>query len=272
MLDTTIYNTVQDEMITRAPHFEADGQTHTETYKEDRAKVWELLMEICGTRMDCWTYIECRQPNQDGRAGFLGLYNNYLLGPNKVDNQAAKAEAKLLNTTYAGEKKRWNFDKYVQVHISQFTVLQSLEQYGYKGIDARTRVCFLMAGIKMKDLDPVTTRIMSSPKLKLDFDSCSHEPIPQLHPKPDRPGGVNPALNITRVSTGDAGAEDVEDRYYTRAVYNKLTPDQKLALKRRREARGDGDTSGNNKGKHFKRKKMDVVKEVRKLAAVIAQL
>ena len=119
MLDTTIYNTVQDEMITRAPHFEADGQTHTETYKEDRAKVWELLMELCGTRMDCWTYIECRQPNQDGRAGFLGLYNNYL-GPNKVDNQAAKVEAKLLNTTYAGEKKRWNFDKYVQAstHLS----------------------------------------------------------------------------------------------------------------------------------------------------------
>ena len=270
MLDTTIYNTVQDEMITRAPHFEADGQTHTETYKEDRAKVWELLMEICGTRMDCWTYIECRQPNQDGRAGFLGLYNNYL-GPNKVDNQAAKAEAKLLNTTYAGEKKRWNFDKYVQVHISQFTMLQSLEQYGYKGIDARTRVRFLMAGIKTKDLDPVTTRIMSSPELKLDFDSCVNLYRDYIQSQIGR-RGVNPALNIARISTGDAGAEDVEDRYYTRAEYNKLTPDQKLALKRRREARGDGDASGNNKGKRFKRKKMDVAKEVRKLAAVVAQL
>ena len=270
-LDTTVYNTVRDEMIARAPHFEADGQTHTQTYKEDRAKVWELLTEICGTRMDCWTYIECGQPNQDGRAGFLGLYNNYL-GPNKVDNQAAKAEAKLLNTTYAGEKKRWNFDKYVQVHISQFTMLQSLEQYGYKGIDARTRVRFLMAGIKTKDLDPVTTRIMSSPELKLDFDSCVNLYRDYIQSQIGR-RGVNPALNIARISTGDAGAEDVEDRYYTRAEYNKLTPDQKLALKRRREARGGGDASGNNKGKRgFKRKKIDVAKEVRKLAAVVAQL
>ena len=102
-------------MVARAPHYAPDGVTHLETYEEDRAKVWELLAEICRSRADCWTYIECGQARQDGRAGFLGLYNNYL-GPNKVDNQAAQAEAKLLSTTYAGEKKRsWNFDKYVQV-------------------------------------------------------------------------------------------------------------------------------------------------------------
>ena len=109
---------------------------------------------------------------------------------------------------------------------------------------------------------------MSSSELKLNFDSCVNLYRDYIQSQIGR-RGVNPALNIARVSTGDAGAEDVEDHYYMRAEYNKLTLDQKLALKRRREARGDGDTSGNNKGK---RKKMDVIKEVRKLTAVIAQL
>ena len=269
-LDNTTYHSIRDEMVARAPHYAADGVTYLETYKEDRAKVWELLAEICGSRADCWTYIECGQARQDGRAGFLGLYNNYL-GPNKVDNQAAQAESKLLNTTYAGEKKCWNFDKYVQVHISQFTTLQSLEQYGYKGIDDQTRVRFLMAGIKTRELDPVTTRIMSSPELKIDFDGCVNLYRDYIQSQLGQ-RGVNQALNIARMSMGGAVEEDVEDRYYTKEEYRKLTPGQKLALKRRRESRGEGKNSQGNRTKPNKRKKFDMGKEVRKLAAVVAQL
>ena len=94
-----------------------------------------------------------------------------------------------------GEKKRWNFDKYVQVHISQFTTLQSLKQYGYKGIDDRTRVRFLMAGIKMRELDPVTTRIMSSLELKVDFDGCVNLYRDYIQSQPGQ-CGVNQTLNI----------------------------------------------------------------------------
>ena len=153
-------------MIARAPHYAANGYTPLPTYLEDRAKVCELMVQICTNRTDCWVYIEPGQARLDGRTAFWGLYNNYL-GPNKVDNQqqAAAAETKLASTTYTGEKKRWNFDKYVQVHIAQHSILSGLEQHGYKRIDDCSRVRLLMAGIKTSALDLVTTRIMSSPEL-----------------------------------------------------------------------------------------------------------
>ena len=53
--------------------------------------------------------------------------------------------------------------------------------------------------------------------------------------------GVNQALNIVRMSMGGAVEEDVKDWYYTKDEYRKLTPGQKLALKRRRsQVKGRG--------------------------------
>ena len=52
--------------------------------------------------------------------------------------------------------------------------------------------------------------------------------------------GANASLNIARISTSSerGGNATVEDRYYTRKEYSKLSPAQKLALKRKRESRG----------------------------------
>ena len=267
-LDAIDYPTPRDEMIAHAPHHAANGYTLLPTYLEDRAKVWELMVQICGNRADCWVYMEGGQARQDGRTAFHGLYNNYL-GPNKVDNQAAAAETKLASTTYTGEKKRWNFDKYVQVHIAQYSILSSLEQHGYKGIDERSRVRILMAGIKTNALDPVTTRIMSPPELRQDFDGCVTLYRDFLQ-RQEGQRGANASLNVARISTSSekrAGAT-VEDRYYTREEYSKLSPEQKLALKRKRESRGP-----RMKGRDAKRhKRTDTAYEVKQLAAVVARL
>ena len=267
-LDTTTYVTPRDEMIARAPHYAANGYTPLPTCLEDRAKVWELMVQICANRTDCWVYIEPGQARLDGRTAFRRLYNNYL-GPNKVDNQAAAAETKLASTTYTGEKKRWNFDKYVQVHIAQHSILSGLEQHGYKGIDDRSRVRLLMAGIKTSALDPVTTRIMSSPELRQDFDACVTLYRDFLQ-RQEGQRGANASLNIARVSTSSekGGNATVEDRYYTREEYAKLSPAQKLALKRKRESRG-----ARGKGRDPKRqKRTNTAYEVKQLAAVVARL
>ena len=102
---------------------------------------------------------------------FQGLKNHYL-GANNVDNMSSRAEKTLQTTTYTGEKRRWNFEKYVRVHIDQHAILEGLVEHGYSGIDARSKVRHLVTGIKTSSLDSVKTRIMSDATLRSDFAAC----------------------------------------------------------------------------------------------------
>ena len=108
------YPSRQDELITRAP-IQDNANQFTATYLNDRNRVWEKLSELTRDH-ECWSYVRPAQRNHDGRLAFSGLKGHYL-GVNNVDNMSSKAERKLQTTTYTGEKCRWNFEKYVRVHI-----------------------------------------------------------------------------------------------------------------------------------------------------------
>jgi hypothetical protein len=141
-----------------------------QTYLTDRAKVWDMLSEL--TRQhDCWSYICPAQRSHDGRMAFLGLKGHYL-GVNNVDNMSTMAENRMKTTLYHGEKRRWNFECYVKVHIDQHAILQGLVAHGYSGIDERSKVRHLVNGIKTPAIDPVKTRIMSDAALRNDFEAC----------------------------------------------------------------------------------------------------
>ena len=62
-----------------------------------------------------------------------------------------------------GKKRNWTFDKYATLHK---------EKHGYTGIDQRSKVRYLIKGIKTTGLDSVNTRIMSDEGLHQDFDRC----------------------------------------------------------------------------------------------------
>jgi hypothetical protein len=47
---------------------------------------------------------------------------------------------------------------------------KALFHYGYSGIDAHTKVCYLMDGIKTSVLDVPTGQILGNPVLHSDFD------------------------------------------------------------------------------------------------------
>ena len=48
-----------------------------------------------------------------------------------TSNQAASAEIALRNATYHREDCRWNFEKYVQTHVDNHTILEGLVPHGY---------------------------------------------------------------------------------------------------------------------------------------------
>ncbi|KAI2510528.1 Reverse transcriptase (RNA-dependent DNA polymerase) [Fragilaria crotonensis] len=188
-----VYPTIQDEMIARAPHYTlnaANMRISDPTYLVNREKVWDIISKITREH-SCWTYVKPAQRTRDGRMAFLSLYQHFL-GPNNVDNMATLAEDKLKNTVYNGEQRRWDFERYVNVHKQQHSIMEGLIEHGYTGIDPRSKVRFLLDGIKTDKFDAVKTRIMSDESFAVTLTPA----LPFTRTTSDRPRSRN--IRFTR--------------------------------------------------------------------------
>lgn len=248
------YSTKQAELIARAPILQAGvvPPANEPTFDSDNAKVWELISNITRDH-ECWSYVRPAQRRRDGRAAFLGLKNHYL-GVHNVDNMSSKAERKLRNVAYTGEKRRFNFERFVKVHVDQHAILEGLVEHGYSGIDARSKVRHLLDGIKTTELDTTKNCIMSDAELRNDFDRCVNLFQDFIEQKKGA-ANVEKDVQIAAVKVKFTPKKDrdlsnvpadmsVEDRYYKRGEYMQLTEAQKMGLKIKREKRGGGKELG----------------------------
>ena len=173
-----VYPSYKKEMIARAPILDPNGG-YSSTFLVDRTKVWNKL-SLLTMQEDCWSYVRPAQKNEDGRLAFLGLKGHYL-GANSVGNMATTANSKLLSTTYSGERRGWNFERFVRVHVDQHSILEGLVEHGNCGIDEQSKVRILLAGIRTTSLDSVKTRVMSDETPTRQLPSLC-EPISGFHP------------------------------------------------------------------------------------------
>ncbi|KAI2506534.1 hypothetical protein MHU86_7849 [Fragilaria crotonensis] len=210
---STSYPTIQDEMIARAPHFTIaeDGTKILDpVYLVNREKVWDIISRITREHSS-WTYVKPAQRSRDGRLAYQNLYQHFL-GPNNVDNMATQAEDKLKSTVYNGEQRRWDFE--------------------------RSKVRYLLDGIKTDKFDAVKTRIMSDERLRNDFDSCVTLYQDYIRQTSKSKTSAT-TVNISELKTGTKRkVNQVEDRYYTKEEYNALTAPQKKELAAKRLKRG----------------------------------
>jgi hypothetical protein len=271
-----VYSTRQDELIARAPIQVMVGGvlTYTPVYMADRALVYEKIAALTRDH-DCWTYVRPAQRTRDGRQAYLGLYGHYL-GVNNVDNMATKAESKLMSLTYNGETRRWNFEKYVKMHVDQHHILDGLTQYGHAGIDQRSKVRHLIRGIKTKTLDTVKSQILSSATLRNDFDACVNlyqDYIAQTEPQGQR--DVTIATLTTEKGKGKSKESwdkvqpdmSVEDRFYKPEEYNSLSMAKKkgLQIKRRKREGGRGEGKPRKKARFSNRELKKVAFQISKM-------
>lgn len=281
----TNYDTNEEEMIARAPHTtnNLENGDKTDHYIEDNTEVWSTLERVCRDHT-CWTYIKGRSRRRDGRGAYQDLWNQFL-GPNNVDNMANAAEAKLTTTVYHGEKKRWNFERYVRTHVEQYTILDGLVQYGHSGIDQRSRVRHLNAGIKTNALDVPKAQIIASATLRNDFDASvslykdfikqnlSQQASGTLNVSSIRTNRNGPRSGGARSSNNNVQEEHVDDRYYTSQEYQDLRPGQKKRLKRIRDERGHSPQKRQKLASNVSSAQMQkVTQTVAALAATVSKL
>ena len=219
-----------DEMIGCAPHGE-------DTFSPaDNVTVWGKISALMRSH-ECWTYVQPTQCTRNGCMAYRALKNHYL-SPNNTNHQANEAQAKLKDSSYHGEKHCWNFERYVCMHQDQHTIIQSLVQHGYAGIDERSKVRHLLDGIKTNELDTVKGQIWASPMLQNNFDGCVTHFHDFINNKRTATTWTSSIASIGTKRKSDDINEDntepnmsVDDRYYTGKEYAKLSKAKKLGLK-----------------------------------------
>ena len=144
----------------------------TDEYLFDRGKLFDLLAVVFASLAGALTIMKPFKKSRDGRGAWLALWHNYL-GPNNVDNMATKAERVLSTSVYHGQSSRYGIDQHILVHKAAHATLEGLMDYGYTGIDNRSKVRYLLDGIKTVKLDAPKSQIMSSAELRSDFDGCA---------------------------------------------------------------------------------------------------
>ena len=261
----TNYDTFAEELIARAPHYHTVNgqQVHTQAFKDDNVLVFNKLSLIFRGK-DCWTYMSKATRTRNGRMAFFGLKDHFL-GKNNVDNQATLAEERLQSVSYTGEGRRWNFEKYVKVQVEQHQILEDLTRHGYAGIDPRSKVRYLLNGIKTKDLETVKSRILSDTTLRSDFDASVNLFQDFIKITRNEPRRANISAIDRRGSGGQPRSESnreyemlepdmsIEDRYYTKEEYGRLSDAKKKGLSIKRKNRGHKAGAKDSKVKKGKR-------------------
>ena len=95
-----------------------------------------------------------------------------MAGPKHVNGTASEAKMALQMSTYNGEKKAWNWAKYVTQHVKNHIILGNLMEYGYKVLDPGSKIRYLLNVIRCVNFSTAVVAVRVHPeKYEKDFDA-----------------------------------------------------------------------------------------------------
>jgi hypothetical protein len=138
---------------TKAIAFLEENGPFCDTFCINMVMVWNILFEMFG-QMPTWLHAALTRKEKNGHKLYRLLFAHYL-GSDHVNHLANKMEAHLASLTYCGKQKNWDWSRYTDAHIEQHTIVKNLMEHGYSGLDKRSKVCHLLAGIQDNVVQPV---------------------------------------------------------------------------------------------------------------------
>ena len=82
----------------------------------------------------------------------------------------SEAKGILVVTHYSGERKRFNFERYVRIQKYQHQILEGIKEHGHMGIDNRSEVIHLIWDIKINEFVAVKSHIIATASFRTDYD------------------------------------------------------------------------------------------------------
>ncbi len=137
------YVSIDDKLCRRAPILLID-LSHTklsqslETLKSDRPFKPSFLADMvtvynvlhaCWGKSSWWSHMKKFSKTKNGQQAYRTLHT-LLLGGQQVVLTGNAIVTKLQSFTYEGDRKNFNFDKYVNLHIDQHNQHADLQEYG----------------------------------------------------------------------------------------------------------------------------------------------
>jgi len=252
----SVYSSIDEEIIGR--HRIVDQSVATlaleehekvgpfdEQFRTDNTRLWELLSNILADT-DANVVLKPYKKLRNGRGAWRALHQHDL-GPNNVDHMAAAAEKELDGHRYNGESRNYSLEQHILTHLKAHAILEDLKEFGYHGIDERSKVRKFVDSIKTKSLDTIKGQIMASADLRTDFDKCTT--LFKDFLAQDKINGIERSVS----AVGIEGAPSLS--YVPKEEWNNMTQAQKdeidagrKAQKARRSAKGEGGGKGGGGG------------------------
>jgi hypothetical protein len=207
------YVSYDDEMVHRAPILRTDltlPQLNQEPdvlktrgpfdngFLTDSAVVFNILHTICH-KSSWWTHCKPFEKTKNGRQAFRTLHAQ-LLGGKKVVTSGSAIMTKIQTLRYDGDKARFTFDKYVQLHVEQHNLHKDLEEYGIDALGEELKILWFEQGIKTTALDAVKASILTNKTNNQTFQAVQDAYIDYY-----RKIAPNDPLKARQVATVHAG-------------------------------------------------------------------
>ncbi len=175
---------VDDELCRRAPILRTD-LTHSqlsatlETLESDRpfepsflanmVTVYNVL-HACWGKLSWWSHVKKFSKTKNGRQVYWTLHT-ILLGGQCVVSTGSAIVTKLQSFRYEGDRKNFNFEKYVKLHVEQHSQHSDLQEYGVAPLAEKLKTLWFQEGIRDPSLNAVKASINANRANFTYFDS-----------------------------------------------------------------------------------------------------
>jgi hypothetical protein len=143
------------------------------TFVQDSAKVYNILHTTWGTSQP-WTHTRSAAvKTKNGRKAFRVLCN-HLLGGQQLVTSGSAIMTRLQWLQYDGDRRNFDFNKYVALHVAGHNNHNDLGKYGVDPLTKSLKILWFQKGITDKSLNAVRASILAAPTNYVTFTAV-HE-------------------------------------------------------------------------------------------------
>ncbi len=116
------------------------------------------VLHACWGKSSWWSHVKKFSKTKNGRHVYRTLHT-ILLGGQRVVSTGSAIVTKLQSFRYEGDRKNFNFDKYVNLHVEQHNQHADLQEYGVAPLAEKLKTLWFQEGIRDPSLNAVKASV-----------------------------------------------------------------------------------------------------------------
>ena len=193
-------------------------------FRLDNRTVYQALKR-CIVDGEAYTYIKKYNKKENGRDAWLALFKQ-CEGLSSVTIKKNQAYAQLRDVKFMGVGRKYTLEDYTRAHESAHNDLIECNEEPAES----KKVNDYLAGIKDPALDTFKSVIYGDAEKMASFDEASSYMLTSLATK-SAAEVKSDRRNVSAVSTGSLPDDfKLEDKYYPKAIFSKMSDEQKAQL------------------------------------------